>query len=394
MAGDLENSLRDFGGAVSSLFASRGSTAAASSYTEAAAIAEQNALLAKTATAIQETQESRQIYKVLGKQRADIGGAGFAQSGTALDLLRDSASQGALTKAMTAEQGAITENSYAAQAGMYSGLARAARSAGTGSEIGGILQAAGGIENAAKGVKSLFDLFPGSAPTTAGVDISTASGAASADIALGGQGGSAGADLITGAGAGAGVELSTAGAADAAGASAGAALDAASIDAGATAAAGAAEGVAAGAATEVAAGAAVESGVAAAATSSALEEGAVMAIAAWVVCTELHRQGRMPSRIYYSAASSFLAYPERGKRGYYVWAIPSVRHLRAHPQSRYSRLLERTFNCRARYLSDRRRGRPTTLTGALVTHGLFTFCWALSWFIPESFALWQALYKA
>ena len=117
------------------------------------------------------------------------------------------------------------------------------------------------------------------------------------------------------------------------------------------------------------------------------------AAVAWIICTELRRQGRMPARTYYLAAPEFAAYSERGKRGYYVWAIPSTRHLRAHPQSWYSRLLERTFNCRARYIANRKRGLPGTLAGALVTHGLYGFCWMLSWFVPASFARWQTLYR-
>lgn len=136
--------LQDFGGAVSDLFGAKGSDASAQSYAGAAAIAGQNEQIAGEATKIQETQESRQIYQTIGTQKAQVGGAGFASSGTALDLLRSSASQGALVKAQTAAQGAITENSYAEQQGFYSGMQGAAQASSKGSSIGGIIQGVGG----------------------------------------------------------------------------------------------------------------------------------------------------------------------------------------------------------------------------------------------------------
>lgn len=148
----------DLGGAASALFGARGATAAAGSYREAAAIVNQNAIIAREATRIREIQESRKIYRTIGRQRAGVGGAGFAESGTALYLLRNSVSEGALAKGMIKAQGAITENSYAAQAGQFNAMADAAKASSTAQEVGGILQAAGGafqIYNAAKGLFNL-----------------------------------------------------------------------------------------------------------------------------------------------------------------------------------------------------------------------------------------------
>lgn len=341
MASDVSNAFNEFGGAVSSLFGASGATASAGSYEQAAALAAQNAKISKTATAIKETQESRQIFRVIGKQRAGIGGANFAESGTALDLLRSSASEGALTKALTAQQGAISENSYAEQAGLYMGLAGTAKTSATGQAIGGIIQGAGGALSAYNAAKGFFN----TGPTAADIAASSGklgSGSLAEELAAGAPELSGISDLVEG----------------------GSFLDAI--------------------AGETIVDAGVEFGV---------EELATAAVV-WVVCTELHRQGRMPSRLYYSAASEFIAYPERGKRGYYLWAIPSTRHLRAHPQSWYSRLLCRTFNCRARYIANRKRGRATTWAGAFVTHGLFAVCWGLSWFVPASLAQWQGLYRA
>lgn len=343
MASDVANAFSDIGGAVSSLFGASGATASARSYDQAAAIAEQNAQIAKEATTVKELQESRLLYRTIGKQRAGVAGAGFSEGGTALDILQSSASEGALTRAIISMQGSLTENSYAEQAGIYKGMADSARTSSTGQTIGGIIQGAGGLISGAKFAKGLFD----TAPTAAEIAPDAAAIAAS------------GGDYLVGAG-GAAIESGEA----------------------VTAAFGGGAEVVGAAATVAESAGFIEAA------------GEVAAVAAWVVCTELRKQGRMPSRVYYSAAQSFIDYPERGKRGYYIWAIPSTRHLRAYPDSLYSHFLETLFNCRANYIHNRRRGKPASVAGALVAHGLYAFCWSLSWFVPESFARWQGLYSA
>ncbi len=135
----------DLGGAVSDIFGGKGAAASASSYTEAATITTRNEQLAQQATKIKQTQQQRQIYQTIGAQKADIGGAGMSNSGTALDLLRSSASQGALTQAMTTEQGQIQSNTYAEQAQQYTAMANAANSSSSGMTIGGAIQIAGAI---------------------------------------------------------------------------------------------------------------------------------------------------------------------------------------------------------------------------------------------------------
>jgi hypothetical protein len=62
----------------------------------------------------------------LGETRADVAGAGFPESGSALDILRESASQGALSKAVLGEQGLIQEEGYREQAASYRTMADAA----------------------------------------------------------------------------------------------------------------------------------------------------------------------------------------------------------------------------------------------------------------------------
>ena len=59
-----------------------------------------------------------------------MAGAGFAESGSALDLLRDSASQGALAHAVIGQQGLITEAGYEQQRQSYQIMQGAANDAG------------------------------------------------------------------------------------------------------------------------------------------------------------------------------------------------------------------------------------------------------------------------
>jgi hypothetical protein len=146
--GNIGSVFGDLGGAVSSLFGAKAAKAQGKSYNEASTIALENVGITRSATALKELTEGLDITRARGAQRAQIGGAGFAESGTALDLLAASATRGALTKAMTEEQGAITANSYAEQAGLYKGLADSANASATGQTIGGILSLASAGFNA------------------------------------------------------------------------------------------------------------------------------------------------------------------------------------------------------------------------------------------------------
>lgn len=121
----------------------------------------------------------------------------------------------------------------------------------------------------------------------------------------------------------------------------------------------------------------------------------ILAIAAWIICTELHKQGRMSNRLYITGGPVFLAYPETPKRGYYLWAIPSVKHLRAKPNSWYSRFLCKVFNSRAQYLFDRKYATGKgTAAGFLITHGLYYACYAIGFFVPSSSSKtnWRVIY--
>ncbi len=149
----------DLGGAVSDLFGSfadqykaQGDRIEAANYRQAAAFADQNVIYTQWSTNIKEAQQDREITKTLGETTADVAGAGFAASGSSLDILRDSASQGALTKAVLGEQGLITEAGYQEQAASYRNMADAADmaakaedQAATGSLISGGIKALAGV---------------------------------------------------------------------------------------------------------------------------------------------------------------------------------------------------------------------------------------------------------
>lgn len=100
---------------------------------------------------------------------------------------------------------------------------------------------------------------------------------------------------------------------------------------------------------------------------------------AWIICTELVRQGRMSKKWYVTGSKKFASYPEIGKNGYYVWAIPCVRHLRKHPDSWFSYFLERIFNWRAEYIASTYgvRGARKLWKGRIVSAVLYPSCWIL-----------------
>lgn len=150
-------------GAVSDLFAeqglrykAQGNRIEAQEYGLAAGLSRENEQFSKTSTAIKDFQTSRSIEQTLGGQQADIAANGFGASGSSLDLLRDSASQGALTKATLQQQGVIEQDSYEEQAKSYDLMqqssllaAHAADKAATGATITGVI----------KGVSAVASLF-------------------------------------------------------------------------------------------------------------------------------------------------------------------------------------------------------------------------------------------
>ena len=142
---DFKTMFGDFGGAVSDIFGGLGALKEAGSYTAAANLAAENARFAEESTAVQEEQVQRAVETKMGAEAAATSGAGFSYSGSAQDLMRESAQQGAYTKALTELQGTITAAGYQEQSAAYQNAASAAKTASTGSFIGGAIKAVSGI---------------------------------------------------------------------------------------------------------------------------------------------------------------------------------------------------------------------------------------------------------
>lgn len=142
------------GSAVDTLFGglgafdtAKGYKAQAKGYERAAEISTINKGIAKQASQIELMQAERDIYRTLGSARTAIGGSGLAASGSALDILRDSATQGNLTKQLLGRQEAIEQLAYDQERISYEGQAAAAKAAAKSSKksgIGGLIS--GGIK--------------------------------------------------------------------------------------------------------------------------------------------------------------------------------------------------------------------------------------------------------
>lgn len=153
------STIQGFGAAVQDLYAAsalrskgQGLRAEAEEYTLAARLADQNAQYTKESTDIKAFQANRDIMKTVGQQQADVAANGFANSGSALDLMRDSVTQGAITVGALRNQGAVQEAGYEEQAQSYRIMTDAANQAATaadkaahGANIAAMFAAAGAV---------------------------------------------------------------------------------------------------------------------------------------------------------------------------------------------------------------------------------------------------------
>lgn len=124
----------NIGGAVADLYAAdadrmrgRGQRKEAESYDIAADLSIENRKFAESSNIIKTAQLDRQIMKTEATQQADVAASGFTQGGSALDIMRSSASQGALTRAVLQQQGAITDLGYKEQEESYRKMAEVSR---------------------------------------------------------------------------------------------------------------------------------------------------------------------------------------------------------------------------------------------------------------------------
>lgn len=153
----------DLGGATSDLFSflSTGYKEQAlqfeeQNYEDAAGLALQNKQYTQTSTEIKQQQQDRELYMGLGKTEAAVGGAGFELSGNAVDLLRESAQQGATARAAVGQQGLITEAGYQEQHDSYMNMAAAAQAAESAEKEAGIGNLIGGGLKLAAAAATLF----------------------------------------------------------------------------------------------------------------------------------------------------------------------------------------------------------------------------------------------
>lgn len=163
----------DIGSAVSDLFSSSetasglrikaaGDIAEGKSYDLAATLAGENEQFTEQSTAIKEMQAQREANLQIGGERAAIAASGFEASGSALDILRDSASQAALQRQVLGQQGLITEAGYKEQQQSYETMSAAAKSAAAQEEsLADKTSEFGGISAAIKGVSAVASLFMG-----------------------------------------------------------------------------------------------------------------------------------------------------------------------------------------------------------------------------------------
>jgi hypothetical protein len=101
---------------------SQGDLIEGEAYGKAAGLADLNSEFTKQSTAIQTAQADRALFGVMGNQRASIAASGGGEGGSAGDILRSSASQGALNRAVLNQQGLITEAGYQEQADSFRSL--------------------------------------------------------------------------------------------------------------------------------------------------------------------------------------------------------------------------------------------------------------------------------
>jgi hypothetical protein len=151
--GGVASGLGGAGAGISDIFAAsadqskaQGDLSEAANYDLAAKYAEQEAAFTKESTAISAMQSERQTYQSMSQTKADVAGGGFAASGSGLDILAQSASQGALQQAVIQRQGLITEQGYQEQAQSYLNMSAAAdmaasaeKKAAGGADIGAAL---------------------------------------------------------------------------------------------------------------------------------------------------------------------------------------------------------------------------------------------------------------
>ena len=106
-----------------------GDTQEAGLYGQAAEIAGANALTALDAGQIKEAQDQLEINGTIGSQRAAVASNGFAEAGSAVDMLRSSIQQGNLDKQLDIENSDLQAGAFYEQQSASSAEESAAQTA-------------------------------------------------------------------------------------------------------------------------------------------------------------------------------------------------------------------------------------------------------------------------
>lgn len=113
--------------AAGSALTAQGAQVEADAYGMAAGIATGNQQSEAIFEGVRQTQIMRGVDKTVGGIRADVAGNGFAQSGSALDLMRSSYSQGYLAEQISGMQSEQVQRGYMEQAAAANGEMTAAQ---------------------------------------------------------------------------------------------------------------------------------------------------------------------------------------------------------------------------------------------------------------------------
>ena len=140
-------------GMVGGFFAAQGYDAEEGLYNAGAAAANEQAGTTRTLGQLEEFGAARKVGLVESSQRAAIARNGLQEAGSAADMLRESTIQGAQTKQSIMFSTQLKANQYTMQAEADTAEAKAAGTAATGAEIGGVLK---GIS----GIGALASMFP------------------------------------------------------------------------------------------------------------------------------------------------------------------------------------------------------------------------------------------
>lgn len=104
-----------------------------------------------------------------------------------------------------------------------------------------------------------------------------------------------------------------------------------------------------------------------------------------IICYELTTQGRLSRRWMLLGLRRFQTFRPVSKQAYYMWSVPVVRHLRAHPNSKFSSFIEYIFNHRAEYVAalEGSRDAKKTAIGYICRLGIACVCSVLAYTVCQ-----------